>query len=241
MHEELKDSAPLSPVTGLVEDLRLIKDAGEIAALERSCALNHAVMASLGDQLAPGQSESEIAWSIEQAFRNKGASELAFSPIVAVNQNAALPHAIPGGDRVRENSPVLVDVGARYGDYCSDQTRTFWIGDKVSSQFQQTMERVREAQDTAIKAMRPGLPIAEAYRLARDSFERHGVADHFTHALGHGIGLETHEAPSVGPLAKGELKPGMVVTVEPGLYYPEWGGIRWEYMVLVTEDGARTL
>jgi Xaa-Pro aminopeptidase len=209
--------------------------------MERSCALNHAVMASLADQLAPGQSESEIAWSIEQAFRNKGATELAFSPIVAVNQNAALPHAIPGGTRTREDCLVLVDVGARYGDYCSDQTRTFWVGEEASPRFKQTMEQVREAQDKAIAAMRPGLPIAEAYHLARGVFEKHNVADYFTHALGHGIGLETHEGPSVGPLAKGELKPGMIVTVEPGLYYPEWGGIRWEYMVLITEDGARTL
>ena len=219
---------------GLVERLRRIKEPCEIAALERSFALNHKLLQWVEGQLEPGRTEAELSWAIERFFRENGASELAFA-------NIALPHAIPGADAVTENCPVLVDVGCRVDGYCSDQTRTFWAGDAPTPEFRRTMSLVREAQEAALKKMRPGLPLAEAYALARAVFEKAGVADAFTHGLGHGVGLETHEAPSLSPRAEGLLEPGMVVTVEPGLYYPAWGGVRWEYTVLVEEDGVRIL
>ncbi|MGE4297956.1 MAG: M24 family metallopeptidase [Desulfovibrionaceae bacterium] len=231
----------LKPVRGVVEGLRVCKDADEIAAMERSIALNHHVFAQVPGLLEPGKTEKQLAWEIEKLFRENGASELAFESIVAVGPNGALPHAIPGEDRVLDNCPVLVDVGGRLDDYCSDQTRTFWVGPKPADAFSRALEQVQEAQARAIAVIRPGLPMADAYAVARGYFEKYGVEAYFTHGLGHGLGLETHEAPSLSPMGKGELAPGMVVTVEPGLYYPEWGGIRWEYDILVTEDGCRVL
>ena len=142
---------------------------------------------------------------------------------------------------VRENDMVLIDTGCRLEDYNSDQTRTFWVGDTPSDRFKETMDLVQASQQAAIDVIRPGLTYFEAYQVAYSVFEQAGVEKLFTHGLGHGIGLETHEPPSLSKAAKGELKAGMVVTVEPGLYDPKWGGIRWEYQVLVTEDGCRIM
>lgn len=226
---------------GMVERLRRIKEHCEIAALEKSFALNHKLMEWVESQLEPGRTEAEISWLIERFFRENGASELAFANIVAVGKNAALPHAIPGEDAVTANCPVLVDVGCRVDNYCSDQTRTFWVGDAPTDEFRRALDLTRQAQTATIEEMRPGMPLRDVYALAHRVFEKAGVAKAFTHGLGHGVGLETHEAPSLSPRAEGTLEPGMVVTVEPGLYYPQWGGIRWEYTVLVEEDGVRIL
>ena len=226
---------------GLVEHLRRIKDPCEVAALEKSFALNHKLLQWIEGQLEPGRTESRVSWLIEKFFRENGASELAFANIVAVGKNAALPHAIPGDEPVIDNCPVLVDIGCRVDDYCSDQTRTFWVGQQPTDAFRRTYDLVRQAQTAAIESMRPGQPLRDAYGHARAVFEKAGTADAFTHGLGHGVGLETHEAPSLSPRAEGVLEPGMVVTVEPGLYYRQWGGVRWEYTVLVEEDGVRIL
>lgn len=240
-HRALGSGLRLVDAGGLVEGARRLKDADEIARMERSCALNHALMAHVPSLLVEGRTEAEVSWSIEQFFRDHGASALAFSNIVAFGPNAALPHAVPGGAALRENMPVLVDVGARCEDYCSDQTRTFWVGEQPAAHFTRTMELVRAAQDAAIACMGPRVPFKEVYATARKVFEQAGVAQAFTHGLGHGVGLEVHEAPSLSPRYEGVLQAGMVVTVEPGLYYPEWGGVRWEYMVLIEEDGVRIL
>lgn len=240
-HAKLSGHLRLTPVTGAVEPLRLIKDADEIARMRRSAAVNHAVMERLPEVLVPGRTEAQAAWEIEKLFRECGASELAFASIVAVDANAALPHAIPGETVITDGCLVLVDVGGRRDDYCSDQTRTLWVGKNPPERFRTMLDRVKRAQAAALAALRPGLPLRDAYALAREVFAREGVADRFTHSLGHGVGLETHEGPSLNPAANGLLEPGMVVTVEPGLYYPEWGGARWEHMALITEEGCETL
>lgn len=238
---KLAEQVGLVPTTGIVAGLRYIKDAAEIDAMRKACVLNHKVFEQIRELLRPGMTEKALAWEVEKLYRSQGASELSFSTIAAFGPNGALPHAIPGDDVLTDNCPVLLDKGCRFDDYCSDQTRTFWVGDSPSSAFSLALEQTKEAQAAAIEVIRPGLPIAGAYEAARAVFETHGVAEQFTHALGHGIGLETHEAPSLSPKATGQFEPGMVVTAEPGLYYPEWGGIRWEYMVLVTEDGNEIL
>ncbi len=229
----------LEAAGGLVEELRRIKDAAEIAAMQQSFALNHQMLQWVEGQLAPGKTEAQLAWEIERYFREHGASELAFASIVAVGPNAALPHAIPGDTQIRENDCVLIDVGCRVQGYCSDQTRTFWVGGKESDTFRATRDAVREVQKACIRAMHPGKPLREVHELAVRLFEEKGVASHFTHGLGHGVGLETHEAPSLSPRGRGVLEPGMVVTVEPGLYYPQWGGVRWEYTVCIEDGGIR--
>jgi len=234
-------SIPVKPADGLVEELRVIKDAGELELMRETARLNHRLMEYVPSLLVPGRTEIEIAWGIEQFFRNNGASENAFDPIVAVGPNGALPHAIPGNDQVREECPVLVDVGARLNDYNSDQTRSFWVGTKPTAEFSRALEQVKEAQRLAIEAIKPGKRCADIYFVARNSLAQEEVAKYFTHGLGHGVGLETHESPSLSPRSEQILAPGMIVTVEPGLYYPEWGGIRWEYMILVTENGCEVL
>ena len=242
LYSDLAEQVTLAPTRSMVEALRLVKDAEEIALLEASGRLNHEIFALVPDLLRPGRTEREIAWDMEKLFREHGASELAFPTIVGVDANAAQPHAVPNDTPVRDGCLVLVDAGARLGYYCSDQTRTFWVGERPSDAFKRTMDLVRKAQDRAIAAIRPGVPVCSVYQLVKDFFRDHFVDERFNHGLGHGIGLETHEGPSLSPHdTKTILAPGMVVSVEPGLYYPDWGGVRWEYMVLVTEDGCRVL
>lgn len=230
---------------GLVEKLREIKEPEEIRALDKSFRLNHAMLEWLRAEVEQGNfegiPEKALAWEIEKFFRENGAQELAFSTIAAAGKNGSLPHAIPGDDLVPANGPLLVDAGCRVDCYCSDQTRTWWTGKNPSREFQTSLDLVRKAQEAAIAAIRPGMACAEIYRIAADVFEQAGVKKAFTHGLGHGVGLETHEAPSLSAASRQKLTAGMVVTVEPGLYYPEWGGIRWEYTVVVEEDGARIL
>ncbi len=239
--QKLGREIDLQPVVDVVENMRLFKEEAEIEAMSRACALNHKVYELLRPGLAIGMSEKEIAWEVEKLFRENGSSGLNFDTIVGIGPNAALPHARPGETKLTENCSVLIDMGGRFDNYCSDQTRSWWIGDSPAGYFTETLDLVREAQARAIAAVRPGVRAKELYAIAQDCFARHGVAEYFTHALGHGIGLETHEAPSLNPACEMELRVGMVITIEPGLYYPQWGGIRWEHMVLVTEDGARVL
>ncbi len=237
-YDALREHFELAPASGLVEELRRVKEPAEIELLRAACGLNHRIMRALPDAMAPGMSEAEVAWIIERMFREAGAEGLSFPSIVGVDQNAALPHAIPGEAKVPREGLVLVDIGCRLAAYCSDQTRTFWVGRDPGERFQETKRLVMAAQKAGMAAVRPGAPIASAYHAARRVFEDAGCAHQFTHSLGHGIGLETHEGPSLGPNAEGAFVPGMVVTVEPGLYDPAWGGVRWEYMVVVTPDGC---
>jgi Xaa-Pro aminopeptidase len=224
---------------GLVENLRMVKSPEETALLQESCNLNHALLHWLPGSLDFGRTEKNISWDIEQFFRNHGADALSFESIVGIDANAALPHARASDARIGADSCVLVDVGCRLKDYCSDQTRTFWIGDKAPEHFVKTLGQVKEAQKRALETIRPGVACKSVHAAAGKYFEEQGVAGHFNHGLGHGIGLQTHELPRLNARDETILKPGMVVTVEPGLYYPEWGGVRWEYMVLVTEGGCK--
>lgn len=224
---------------GIVEKFRMIKSPEEVEALEKSFDLNHRLLEYMANGLQVGVSEREAAWRIEKFFRENGASELAFSSIVAIGPNAALPHAVPGDARISDDCLVLLDVGCRVENYCSDQTRTFWMGQGKSGMFEKTRALVQAAQDAALAAIRPGIACAEVYRVAREIFEAAGQAVHFNHGLGHGVGLQTHEAPSLSPRSRQILEKGMVVTVEPGLYYPGWGGVRLEVTVLVEDDGCR--
>lgn len=240
-HKTFAEGLTLQGADGLVEQLRMIKEPEEIERMKASAALNHKLMEWLPATFAVGGTEEEIAWAVERFFRENGAESLAFPCITAIGPNAALPHAVPGKAALTENTCLLVDVGCRLHDYCSDQTRTFWVGDKPSAAFMETLALVRTAQEKAIAAIRPGMKASAVYAVARNHLDENGVGAYFTHGLGHGIGLQTHEGPSLNSRNETILRPDMIVTIEPGLYYPEWGGVRWEYMVLVTEDGCRIL
>lgn len=241
MYLEMAKTLGLRAAPRLVEELRTIKDETELTALRLSCRLNQQVFDCLAREVRVGQTEKDVAWMLEKSFRESGAEGLSFAPIVGFGPNAALPHANPSNRVLASDTPILIDMGGRLHNYCSDQTRSWWVGDTPSDQFRKTLELVQEAQALAIAKIGPGVPTSELHATARDFFARHGVAERFTHSLGHGIGLETHEAPGVGPIRSTTLRPGMVITVEPGLYYPKWGGVRWEHMVVVTKDGHEVL
>lgn len=240
--EELAPSLKLEPVDNIVEALRIIKDDTEIACLTQSAKLNHEMFAWLPSILTPGKNEAELAYAIETYFREHGATENSFSPIVAINTHAARPHHIPCANTyLTENCHVLIDVGARYQNYCSDQTRTFWIGNKIDTRFQNMLAQVQEAQKAAINALRPGVSMKDIHETAIAVFAKYGTDSFFTHSLGHGIGLEVHETPRLSTHSTQKLQAGMVVTVEPGIYYGDYGGVRWEHMVLITENASQIL
>lgn len=241
-YEHISQGINLEPCDGLIEELRVIKDDAEIQALKESVAVNHQLFEWLPSTFQIGKSEADIALEIELFFRKHGATENSFPPIVAINRHAARPHHIPGSNaKITENCHILVDVGARYHDYCSDQTRTFWFGNSIDPRFQSMLAQVQEAQQEAIKILAPNIPCNEAHLAAYKVFEKYGTENAFTHSLGHGVGLDTHEEPRLSLRSKRLLKPNMIVTVEPGLYYGDYGGIRWEYMVRITENGCEVL
>ena len=240
--QRLEPGLSLEAADGLVEKLRAVKDAEEIRLIEASVALNHKMLDWLPSILVPGNDEASAAWAIEKFYRENGASELAFPSIVAKDANAALPHYAPDEPAVfTEDCMVLVDEGCRLSRYCSDMTRTYWIGDRPEARFTEMLERVQEAQRRAIAALRPGITGREVHKVAVDYFASCGMDAYFTHSLGHGVGLETHEGPRLSPRAVEPLVPGNIVTIEPGLYFPGWGGARWEHMAVITEDGCRVL
>lgn len=241
-YENLSQGLELEPADGIVEELRLIKDEREIQAIKESAALNHKLFAWLPSTFKEGKSEADIALEIEMFFRKHGATENSFPPIVAINKHAARPHHIPDPDaKITENCHILIDAGARFRSYCSDQTRTFWFGEHPDSRFKSMLEQVQEAQSEAIKILKPGLPCSKAHLKAVEVFEKYGAEKAFNHSLGHGVGLDTHEEPRLSPRSSRLLQPNMIVTAEPGLYYGDYGGIRWEYMVRITEDGYEIL
>ena len=240
--QRLEPGLTLEAADGLVEKLRAVKDEEEIRLIEASVALNHKMLEWLPSILVPGNDEGAVAWAIEKFYRENGASELAFPSIVAKDANAALPHYAPDSPAVfTENCMVLVDEGCRLGRYCSDMTRTYWIGGKPAPRFTEMLEHVQEAQRRAIAALRPGVTGRDVHKVAVDYFASCKMDEYFTHSLGHGVGLETHEGPRLSPRATKPLEVGNIVTIEPGLYFPGWGGARWEHMAVITEDGCRVL
>jgi Xaa-Pro aminopeptidase len=177
---------------------------------------------------------------MERRMREAGAEALSFPVIVAAGANSALPHAIPRDRPVRRGEPILFDWGARLGGYCSDTSRTLILGTPDAA-FTEVFSTVKEAQRRAIAAVHPGAGTKSVDAVARDFIENSGYAGRFGHGLGHGTGLAIHEAPRLSPLRDTVLEVGMVVTVEPGVYLPDWGGIRLENQVVVRPEGAEVL
>ena len=230
----------LIPLSNLVEEMRNIKETEEVDLLSRSAQLIGDVLAQVIEELRPGQVEKDIAWRIETLIRGQGADGAAFPPIVASGPNSSLPHAVPTERIIVEGEPIILDVGAKVGGYCSDMTRTVFLGNHLSD-FKEIYRVVREAQVSALESIKPGMKSDEADSIARDVIKNAGFGDFFGHSLGHGIGIAPHERPSIGPLKPEVLKEGMVFTIEPGIYIPGKGGVRLEEMVILEGDGARVL
>jgi Xaa-Pro aminopeptidase len=230
----------LKPVSGLVEQLRLIKDEQEVAAIREAARIAQRAFAVMRASLRPGQTEREAAHDLEHQIRLFGGDGCSFPPIVAVGPRAALPHARPTDIRIGSSDFVLVDWGARAAQYVSDLTRVLVTG-TIPPKLETIYEVVLNAQQQAIAAIRPGAMLQEIDAVARDIITEEGYGPQFGHGLGHGIGLEVHEAPRLAKNQPQPLQAGMVVTVEPGIYLPGWGGVRIEDDVLVTSSGHEVL
>lgn len=232
--------ARLVAVSNPIAPLRGRKDAQEVAAIQRAIDVAQKAFTTVARTIKPGQLEREIAARLIYEMQKRGASGPSFPPIVAAGPNAALPHYAPGDGEVRADQPLLIDWGARVVGYCSDLTRIVWLA-SIPNPWRKVYDAVRDAHDAAIDAIRPGMAAAEVDGAARTVIRKAGYAKQFTHALGHGLGLDVHEAPRVAGNSQDTLEPGMVVTIEPGIYLPGKGGIRLESDVLITDHGCDVL
>lgn len=242
LHEELAkvEGVELVPIKGWVEELRAVKSPEELVLIRRAVAYSDAAIASLPEILRPGMTERELAWEIEAFMHARGADDIAFSLIVAGGPNAAMPHAVPTDRPIVPGEPLTLDLGARVQGYCSDLTRTVCIG-QPDGKFREIYEIVLKAQEAAEAGIKAGMLGKDADALARQVIVDAGYGDAFGHGMGHGVGLDVHERPSAGARSEDRLEPGMVITVEPGIYLPGWGGVRIEDLVVVTEQGIEIL
>jgi Xaa-Pro aminopeptidase len=230
----------LIPTEGLVESLRQRKDDGEIARLSAAAAMADAALAAVRHRLGEGATEAEIALELEWQMRRLGADGPSFETIVASGPNAAMPHHRAGSRRIHEGDPVVIDFGALVDGYHSDMTRTIVVGQPTST-LARMYDVVADAQEAGVSAVRAGVGAREVDDACRSVIRSAGWEDAFLHGTGHGVGLDIHEPPRVSASADATLADGHVVTVEPGVYLPEHGGVRIEDTVVVTPDGCRTL
>ena len=232
--------ASFEPLSGSVEALRLIKSDAEVEKIRAAAQLADAAMIELLDGGLIGRSELEVALKLESAIRRLGAQELSFPPIVAAGAHGALPHAEPREVEIEQGQMVTIDWGAKLDGYCSDCTRTYFTGE-VDDQQARIYDVVLEAQLAAAAAVMPGPTGRELDLVARTIIEDAGFAENFGHGLGHGVGLDVHEAPRLSRHGDTALEAGMVVTVEPGIYLPGQCGVRIEDLLLVTADRSEAL
>lgn len=238
---EVTSTKSLSSTTGLVEGIRAIKDKQEVEAIREAVHIAEAGFAYLRKRIDAESLEITLAHDLEHVIRQFGAQGLSFPPIIGVDDRAALPHYEPGRVMVGKAKHVLVDWGARgQSGYISDLTRTL-VAPKPAKKLATIYNAVLKANQAGIKAIRPGAKASTVDRAARKIIESAGFGPQFNHSLGHGIGLDVHEAIRLAETSKDVLEPGMVVTVEPGIYVPGYGGVRIEDDVLVTEDGCEVL
>ncbi|MBI2743009.1 MAG: aminopeptidase P family protein [Chlamydiales bacterium] len=233
----------LTPYPGLLKELRLIKDSFELDAMRRSAALLWKGYRYLQKRVRKGVSEIELAREFEFFCRENGAEKLSFDPIIAFGKNSAMPHYRAGETLLKSGDIVLIDIGVQVDSYCSDMTRTLFFG-TPDPKLKKWQAIVKESHDAALKICKAGVRAGALDEAAREVMKREGVEEYYLHSLGHGVGLEIHEYPrlkSTGVDKDLLLKPGMVITVEPGLYLSGKGGIRYEDTIIVTKSGYENL
>ncbi|HUR95434.1 MAG TPA: Xaa-Pro peptidase family protein [Gemmatimonadales bacterium] len=233
--------ARVAPTSDLVERLRAIKSPEEVEAIRTAAALAQAALAETLPTIRPGQTELDVAAALESSLRRGGSEWHPFPTIVASGPRAALPHARTSTRQIQAGEWLLLDFGAQVDGYCADLTRTVVVGARADERQRTVYELVRTAQQRALDHLRPGMTGREGDALARDVIAARGFGDAFGHSLGHGLGLEVHEAPRLAPTADAALPIHAVVTVEPGVYLPGWGGVRLEDDVHLAPDGAAVL
>ncbi len=238
--ELIPASIRLKDAPAVVERFRMIKDRDELASIRSAVFLGAKIFDRALEVLRPGMKELEVAAEMELAARRGGADAMSFDTIIASGARSALPHGRASGQAIRPGAFVVCDFGVILSGYCSDQTRTVWMG-KVSADARHAYEAVRDAQQAAIEAVRPGVAVGEVDAAARNSLKKAGLGRYFTHSTGHGVGLEIHESPRVAAGQREILASGMVITIEPGVYFPGKWGVRIEDMVAVTAGGCEVL
>jgi len=230
----------LHPLGEAINHLRMVKNADEIRLIKTAVGITEKALEHIKPYIKPGVKEREIALEIEYFMRKKGASAAAFDFIVASGWRSALPHGVASDKTIQDGELITLDIGCKYEGYCSDMTRTFVVG-TYSPKQREIYDIVLEAQTQVLSLMKPGMTGIEVDSIARDVIERAGYGEYFGHGLGHGVGLQIHESPSLSQKGKTVLEPGMVVTVEPGIYLPDFGGVRIEDLVVIKEDGIENL
>ncbi len=244
MVERLRQKGPAGcqwlPESERLRSLRWVKDRDELSALEHAAAISAEAFEEILPLFRPGVLERDIALELEFAMRRRGAEEKSFDTIVASGRRGALPHGIASDKAIACGDLVTIDFGARWSGYHSDETVTVAVG-PVSAKLRQIFDIVLEAHDRAMDAVRPGVPLRDIDGIARAYIGEHGYGDYFGHSLGHGVGLEVHEHPAVSSQTEVLAEEGMVITIEPGIYIPDLGGVRIEDMVYVTADGYRRI
>lgn len=226
--------------SNLVESFRQIKDSTEIEHIRQAIRQAERAFAAIRALCLPHRTEKELQTELEYQMRRLGADGTAFPPIIAAGARSALPHAVATERTVGESQWLLLDWGARANGYCCDLTRVL-LPKKLPAKMKRVYETVLAAQQAAIASIRPGVQASEVDRAARQVIAEARLGKFFNHGLGHGLGLEVHEGPRLSPTSQDSLQPGMVITVEPGVYIPEYGGVRIEDDVLVTRDGCEVL
>lgn len=230
----------LLPVPELAEELRQIKEPGEVARIREAAGITGKAYSRIRRYLEPGLTELEVVGELERIIRREGASGASFDIIVAGGPNSCFPHHLSGPRKLRRGEPVIIDMGVVVGGYRSDLTRTFFLG-KINSLFQRVYDTVRRAQEESFRLIKPGVTAGSLDAAARAYIAQQGYGKYFGHNLGHGVGIEVHESPSISGKSAAIIKPGMLFTIEPGIYLPRKFGIRIEDMVLVTPKGREVI
>ncbi|WP_088104714.1 M24 family metallopeptidase [Halalkalibacter urbisdiaboli] len=229
----------LIPVSGMVEKLRLVKDAGEINLIQDAADIADAAFSHIIQYIRPGKTELEVSNELEFFMRKQGATSSSFDIIVASGYRSALPHGVASDKQIKSGELVTLDFGAYYKGYCSDITRTIAVG-QISDELSEIYHTVLEAQIRGMRGIKAGITGKEADALTRDYIKEKGYGDYFGHSTGHGLGMEVHEGPTLSMKTDTVLEPGMIVTVEPGIYIAGVGGTRIEDDTLITKDGNRS-
>lgn len=243
LSQNLAPAIALTPIESPVHELRLIKDDEEIVCLKQAARLGYEGYEYIANLLQAGITETELAFELEFFWKKRGGKRLAFDPIIAFGANGSMPHYRAGPARLQHNTSVLIDIGVVLHHYHSDMTRVVYFG-TPPTQIQTIYAVVEEAKQRAMELCRPGTLIGELDQTARSFIASKGYGDYFTHSLGHGVGLDIHEPPTLrsqGPFSTQSLQAGMVITIEPGIYLSGIGGVRLEDTILITETGYENL
>lgn len=228
------------PLENEIEDIRKCKEPDEVDAIRKAVDVATNAFVEIFEKIRPGKTEKEIAYDLEYTMRRMGADSQSFDTIVASGPRAALPHAAPTNKEIKEGETIIIDFGARVNGYCSDETCTVSIGE-VNGKIKEIFEAVNNARELALNKAKAGMPIMELDMIVRGFIDDAGYGEYFRHGVGHGVGIAVHEAPAINATGEGILEENMVITIEPGIYLPNLGGVRLEDMILITDDGARVL